>query len=117
MFVLSPGTQADRITASSNPGAVFAAALHEDEQLDDDAVAYATSARGERRRPVTGWVSLTPTQAEVATLAGDVLTNREVADRVLMGTETVKTHLSRLYANLGVRNRDELAHVIARTLA
>jgi DNA-binding CsgD family transcriptional regulator len=44
----------------------------------------------------------------------DDLTNRQIAERLLMGTETVKTHLARVYDKLGVRTRTGLAkHVPA----
>jgi DNA-binding CsgD family transcriptional regulator len=60
------------------------------------AVAYATRTRGERRRPNYGWASLTPTEADVAGLAAAGLTNKQIAERLLMGAETVKTHLARV---------------------
>jgi DNA-binding CsgD family transcriptional regulator len=79
-----------------------------------EASAYALRARGERKRPRHGWASLTPTEVEVALLAVDDLTNRQIAERLLMGTETVKTHLARVYDKLGVRTRTGLAkHVPA----
>jgi DNA-binding CsgD family transcriptional regulator len=35
-------------------------------------------------------------------------TNREVAAQLLMGVETVKTHLSHVFTKLGVSNRSQL---------
>lgn len=94
-------------------GEVFDAAYLEGRGLDDDAaVAYATRARGERRRPSTGWDSLTPTEGDVARLAAQGLTNKEIGERLLMGAETVKTHLARTYDKLGVRTRAALASVV-----
>jgi DNA-binding CsgD family transcriptional regulator len=37
------------------------------------------------------------------------LTNPQIAERLLMARSTVKTHLSHVYAKLGVRNRSQLA--------
>lgn len=74
----------------------------------DDAVAYALRARGERRRPTTGWDSLTPTELQVVELVRSGRTNREVADQLLMGIETVKTHLSHIFTKLGTANRSQL---------
>jgi DNA-binding CsgD family transcriptional regulator len=51
---------------------------------------------------------LSPRQREIATGVGAGLTNREIADRLGVGDETVKTHLQRIYAALGVSNRLEL---------
>lgn len=79
-------------------------------QLDlDEAVAYATRARGARGRPSTGWASLTPTELDVVRLAVDGRTNGEIGARLFMSRSTVKTHLAHVYAKLGVANRTELA--------
>lgn len=75
----------------------------------DDAVAYISRARGARGRPPTGWASLTPTELKVVGLATEGLTNAEIATRLFMGRETVKTHLAHVYAKLNVANRTELA--------
>jgi predicted ATPase/DNA-binding CsgD family transcriptional regulator len=75
----------------------------------DEAVAYARRSRGVRRRPTTGWASLTPTELEVVRLVVDGLSNPEVGSRLFMSRGTVKTHLSHVYAKLGVANRTELA--------
>ena len=75
----------------------------------DDTTAYARRARGSRRRPDYGWESLTPAELEVVSLAVDGLTNPEIGARLFMSRSTVKTHLSHVYAKLGVANRTELA--------
>jgi predicted ATPase/DNA-binding CsgD family transcriptional regulator len=88
----------------------FATAYAEGRSLDEDAaVAYATRARGERRRPTHGWDSLTATEANVARLAAAGLTNKQIATRLLMGAETVKTHIARVYDKLDVHTRAGLA--------
>ena len=74
----------------------------------DDAVAYARRARGERKRPSHGWDGLTPMERQVADLAVAGLTNAEIAERLFIGRETVKTHLSNAYAKVGVANRTQL---------
>ena len=75
----------------------------------DEAAAYASRARGTRRRPDHGWGSLTPAELEVVRLAVDGLSNPEIGARLYMSRSTVKTHLSHVYAKLGVANRTELA--------
>lgn len=72
------------------------------------AVAYVQRTRGERRRPAHGWDSLTPTELEVVDLVRQGLTNKEVAARLVMGAETVKTHLSHIFTKLDVNNRAKL---------
>jgi DNA-binding CsgD family transcriptional regulator len=75
----------------------------------DEAVAYVRRARGSRRRPSSGWGSLTPTELDVARLVVDGLSNPEIGSRLFMSRGTVKTHLSHIFAKLGVANRTELA--------
>jgi DNA-binding CsgD family transcriptional regulator len=52
---------------------------------------------------------LTPSERRVADLAAAGRTNREVASALFLGERTVASHLTRIYAKLGVRSRTELA--------
>jgi len=52
---------------------------------------------------------LTPAEQRVAALVAEGRTNREVAATLFLGERTVETHLSHIYAKLGVRSRAELA--------
>ncbi|GHF01287.1 LuxR family transcriptional regulator [Amycolatopsis deserti] len=74
-----------------------------------EAIDYARRARGKRGRPASGWASLTPTEESVVRLAAQGLNNPEIGARLFMSRSTVKTHLSHIYAKLGVTNRTELA--------
>lgn len=78
------------------------------------AVDYAIRHRGSRRRSLTGWASLTPTQEQTALLAGQGLTNQQIAERLFISPRTVQTHLSQVYAKLGLSSRQELAWKLAR---
>jgi predicted ATPase/class 3 adenylate cyclase/DNA-binding CsgD family transcriptional regulator len=90
--------------------AAFDRALTEGEALTlDEAVAYASRARGERKRPSAGWGSLTPTEIEVVNLLAQGLTNPQIGERLFIGRGTVKTHLAHVFAKLGVTTRAELA--------
>ena len=75
----------------------------------DAAVAYALRARGGRRRPSTGWDSLTPTELQVVDQVVAGRTNTEIAEVLLMGRTTVKTHLGHIFTKLDITNRAELA--------
>jgi DNA-binding NarL/FixJ family response regulator len=75
----------------------------------DEAVAYVRRSRGARDRPPAGWDSLTPTELGVVRLAAAGLNNPQIGARLFMSRSTVKTHLSHIYAKLGVANRTELA--------
>jgi DNA-binding CsgD family transcriptional regulator len=52
---------------------------------------------------------LTPTEAAIARLAVEGLTNREIADRTFLSPKTVEVNLTRIYRKLGVRSRVALA--------
>ncbi len=54
---------------------------------------------------------LTAAERRVASLVADGRTNREVAAALSLGERTVETHLTHIYAKLGVRTRTELARV------
>ena len=64
---------------------------------------------GERQRPSHGWAALTPTELQVVALVADGLTNPQIAERLLMGRATVKTHLDHVFTKTGVHSRTELA--------
>jgi DNA-binding NarL/FixJ family response regulator len=63
-------------------------------------------ARVAGRRSATG---LTPTEQRVAALVADGLTNKQIAERLVVSVAAVEAHLTRIYAKLGVRRRTELA--------
>ena len=75
----------------------------------DDAVAYAVRKSGGRKRPATGWPSLTPAELEVARLVSEGLRNDAIARRLFIAPGTVKVHLSHIFAKLGITTRAELA--------
>ena len=52
---------------------------------------------------------LTPAEQRVAELVAEGRTNREVAAALVLGERTVETHLTHIYAKLGIRSRTELA--------
>jgi DNA-binding CsgD family transcriptional regulator len=80
----------------------------------EDAIAYAQRGRGERKRPSSGWASLTPTELDVARLLSEGLTNKEIATRLFVSPRTVQTHLTHVYTKLGLNSRVQLAQEAAR---
>jgi predicted ATPase/DNA-binding CsgD family transcriptional regulator len=75
----------------------------------DAAMTYASRARGERKRPSSGWAALTPAELAVVALAAAGLSNAEIGHRLFISPATAKTHLAHIYAKLGVANRAALA--------
>ena len=75
------------------------------------AAGWAEKARGRAgpdRRPQRE-EGLTPAERRVANLVAEGKTNREVAAALFLGERTVASHLTHIYAKLGVRSRTELA--------
>ena len=56
---------------------------------------------------------LTSAEARVVELSARGLTNRAVADQLVLSPKTVEAHLARAYAKLGVRSRAELGRRLA----
>ena len=80
----------------------------------DEAIAYAQRGRGERKRPATGWASLTPAERDVARLVCEGLANKEIAARLFVSPRTVQAHLSHIYAKLGIASRVQLVQEATR---
>jgi len=57
-------------------------------------------------------VPLTPREREVALLAADGVTSRDIAERLFISVRSVDNHLSRVYAKLGVSGRAQLPGVL-----
>jgi DNA-binding CsgD family transcriptional regulator len=59
-----------------------------------------------------GDADLTATESRVAELVARGGTNREVAAQLVVSERTVATHLTHIYAKLGLRSRTELARAL-----
>jgi DNA-binding CsgD family transcriptional regulator len=65
--------------------------------------------RGPRRRPQTGWASLTPTEHAIADLVAEGLSNPQIGDRLYISRRTVQTHLAHVFIKLDITTRAQLA--------
>ena len=71
-------------------------------------------ARTQRDRPSHGWAALTPTERQVVAHAVEGLTNPQIAERLFISRRTVQTHLSHVFAKLGLSSRVELVSLAAK---
>ena len=56
-----------------------------------------------------GWASLTATEARIAALVREGMTNREIGTRLFVSPRTVQTHVSHILQKTGLRSRVEIA--------
>lgn len=69
---------------------------------------------GRPPRRGSGLNALSAREHEVAQLVAERLTNREIAERLVLSPKTVERHLSRIYETLGIHSRVELARALER---
>ncbi len=80
----------------------------------EEAIAYAQRGRGERKRPTSGWASLTPAERDVVRLVSEGLGNNDIATRLFISPRTVQSHLTHVYTKLGLSSRVQLVQEAAR---
>jgi DNA-binding NarL/FixJ family response regulator len=78
------------------------------------AVRRLAAAYGPAREQLPG-VRLTDREGEVLRLMAEGLSNAEIAARLVLGLETVKTHVGNVLAKLGVRDRTQAVVVAYRS--
>ena len=94
--------------------AIQAAAAHQavlDPLVQSQLLAAATSSapaavRADRALPD----ELTPREAEVLSLIARGLSNREIADTLVVSEATVKTHVNHVFSKIGARDRAQAVH-------
>lgn len=88
------------------------------EQRSEDEVAAdlletALTLRGTDRVRLQVWESLSPREQEVVALACLGKTNRQIAARLYLSPETIKTHMRHSLRKFGVANKVELRTLLA----
>jgi DNA-binding CsgD family transcriptional regulator len=69
------------------------------------------SAAFERDTARVAALGVTPRELEILELIAGGLSNREIAERIFVSENTVKTHLSRLFDKLGAKRRTQAVQV------
>jgi DNA-binding CsgD family transcriptional regulator len=67
-----------------------------------------------RRRVPEARDQLTAQELQIAQLAAEGLSNREIGERLFLSHRTVSTHLYRVFPKLGITSRVELSSALAR---
>ncbi|MFE0465212.1 response regulator [Kitasatospora sp. NPDC058965] len=73
--------------------------------------------RGETAAPAQPFPQLTDREREILAMVGEGLTNRQIGERLYLAEKTVKNHISRLLAKLGVERRVQAAVLATQALA
>jgi DNA-binding CsgD family transcriptional regulator len=111
--LLALGVVRRRARQKRTARAAMDAALSEFEALGAASWAAVTRSEVARIGGRTRIEGLSPSELSVAALVAEGRTNREIASALFLGEATVASHLSHIYAKLGIRSRTELArHVL-----
>ncbi|WP_354637872.1 response regulator transcription factor [Kitasatospora camelliae] len=73
--------------------------------------------RNDHAAPTPDFPQLTERERQILALVGEGMTNRQIGQRLYLAEKTVKNHISRLLAKLGVERRVQAAVIATRTLA
>jgi DNA-binding CsgD family transcriptional regulator len=69
--------------------------------------------RGPRRRPATGWESLTPTEQKIAQLVAAGQSNPDIATQLFLSRRTVESHVSHILSKLNAHSRVDIARELS----
>ncbi len=83
------------------------------EDVAADLLSFALAQRHAADENLERWRSLSPREQQVAALACLSYTNRQIAARLVISPETVKTHVRNILHKFGLRSKSELRQALA----
>jgi DNA-binding CsgD family transcriptional regulator/energy-coupling factor transporter ATP-binding protein EcfA2 len=88
------------------------------EKFESSTRAHALASQCELRTPAVEAAArplpFSGRERQIVMLVAAGLSNREIADRLVLSVRTVEGHLYRLFSKLGINNRDQLIHLTSR---
>ena len=89
---------------------------HRAKNIESSARAYGLARRGGLRTPAVGAAArplpITHREREVAMHVRAGLSNRQIADRLVVSVRTAEGHLYRIFAKLAINSRDQLTQLL-----
>lgn len=89
---------------------------HRDKETKSSTRAHGLARQGGIRTPAVNAAALplpiTAREREIANLVAAGLSNRQIADRLVVSVRTVEGHVYRIFAKLGIDDRDQLIHLV-----
>ncbi|BCQ06717.1 LuxR family transcriptional regulator [Mycobacterium heckeshornense] len=90
---------------------------HRSKEVESSTRAYGLASQYGLRTPTVETAArplpITDREREIAMMVVAGLSNREIADRLVVSVRTVEGHLYRIFAKLGINNRDQLIHLLS----
>jgi DNA-binding CsgD family transcriptional regulator len=89
------------------------------QEIKSSTRAHGLARQGGIRTPAVDAAALpspiTAREHEIANLVAAGLSNRQIADRLIVSVRTVEGHVYRIFAKLGIDDRDQLVHLVRLT--
>ncbi|SCF84831.1 response regulator transcription factor [Streptomyces sp. Ncost-T10-10d] len=67
-----------------------------------------SAGEGSKRQSLTDWDLLTPQELQIAQLAAEGLSNKEIGQQLYLSPRTIGAHLHRIFPKLGTTSRSRL---------
>jgi DNA-binding CsgD family transcriptional regulator len=94
---------------------------HRGKELESSSRAHWVATQHEIRTPAVHSVDqplpITDREREIVMLAAAGLSNRQIAEKLSVSVRTVEGHIYRIFAKLGIGDRDQLIHLVSGALS
>jgi DNA-binding CsgD family transcriptional regulator len=102
--------------AAAQAGGEHTRTGHRGKEVESSTRAYRLASQCGLRTPAVEAVArplpITGREREIAMLVAAGLSNRQIADQLVVSVRTVEGHLYRIFTKLGINSRDQLIHLL-----